>query len=133
MVRLSPKHGVNPSIAKCYFCGGDTGEVILAGRLKGDVEAPREAVWHKHPCPACVEYMKQGVIIIGALPPKREGEEPERTGHFMVVSDDFIRRNIVPKELADTILHKRVAFMEREACDILQKAFAAQLDDKPDP
>lgn len=128
MVRLSPKHGMNPSIAKCYFCGGDTGEVILAGRLKGDAQAPREAVWHKNPCPACVEYMKQGVIIIGVISPNYKGEEPERTGHFMVVSDDFIRRNITPKELADKILHKRVVFMKKEACDMLQKAFAEQLD-----
>jgi hypothetical protein len=43
-IKLSPQHGVNPSIGVCFYCGEDSGEIILPGRLKGDVEAPRRAV-----------------------------------------------------------------------------------------
>lgn len=42
-IRLSEKHGVNPSIIKCPLCNGDVG-IALMGKLKGDVEAPRECL-----------------------------------------------------------------------------------------
>lgn len=39
-IKLSPKHGVNPSMLQCACCGKDMG-LALFGRLKGDAEAPR--------------------------------------------------------------------------------------------
>lgn len=39
-IRLSPKHGLNPSISVCFFCGEDKNEIILPGKLEGDAEAP---------------------------------------------------------------------------------------------
>ena len=70
-IRISPKHGVNPSMSRCYFCDGEKNELILTGMLPGDAEAPREAVWNTEPCDQCKEYMKQGVIIISI----RDGED----------------------------------------------------------
>jgi len=43
-VRVSKKHGLNPSMEVCFWCGEHTGSVIMFGRVKGDEEAPREAV-----------------------------------------------------------------------------------------
>lgn len=34
-IKLSPKHGVNPSVTHCECCGKEIG-VALFGRLKGD-------------------------------------------------------------------------------------------------
>ena len=42
-IRLSPKHGVNPAVPLCFLCGQAKNEIVLAGRLPGDVEAPRAA------------------------------------------------------------------------------------------
>ena len=32
-VTLSEKHGLNPSISICFFCGGEKNELIIPGRL----------------------------------------------------------------------------------------------------
>lgn len=127
-IPLSPNHGLNPSIAQCYFCGEDTGEIILAGRMKGaDQEAPRHAVWHKNPCPKCQEYMKQGVILIGCLNEPKPGKEPERSGHFLVVTDDWIKRMIQSQTLQEHILKARVAFVPKELAQQLHNE-AKQLE-----
>ena len=38
-IRLSEKHGLNPTLGVCFFCGEETGEIGLLGKLKGDREA----------------------------------------------------------------------------------------------
>ena len=42
-IKVSEKHGVNPSMEVCFICGQDTGAILLLGRLPGDKEAPRHA------------------------------------------------------------------------------------------
>lgn len=64
-VKLSPKHGVNPTIGSCFYCGKDTGEIALLGRLKGDAEAPMRSVLSYEPCDDCKEKFKAGVLCIG--------------------------------------------------------------------
>lgn len=41
-IKLSPKHGVNPTIPVCFFCGKPKNEIALMGRMGGkeDIEAP---------------------------------------------------------------------------------------------
>ena len=34
-ILLSPKHGVNPTIPVCFWCGREKNEVALMGYLKG--------------------------------------------------------------------------------------------------
>ena len=83
-IRLSEKHGVNPSIGVCFYCNQDNGEVVLPGRLPDDREAPRRAS--------------------GA----------HRTGGWVVVKEEAVRRIIVPEHLAETIIVRRVAFVDDE-------------------
>lgn len=40
-MKLSKKHGLNPSLSHCEWCGKEIG-IILFGALKGDLEAPRK-------------------------------------------------------------------------------------------
>ena len=40
-IKLSPKHGVNPSVIHCMCCGKEYG-VALLGKLKDDAKAPRD-------------------------------------------------------------------------------------------
>jgi hypothetical protein len=60
-IRLSPEHGVNPSITKCFWCGKDTG-IALLGMLKGDKEAPRSIIPDYEPCHECIENFSRGVL-----------------------------------------------------------------------
>lgn len=67
---LSKEHGVNPAIPKCFYCLEDKNELILTGRLRDDVEAPRNSVWDMNPCDQCQSWMEQGIILISV----RNGE-----------------------------------------------------------
>lgn len=62
-IRLSEKHGVNPSIELCFFCNEAKG-IVLFGKLKGDVKAPREVLINYEPCNKCKEKFKEGVTVI---------------------------------------------------------------------
>lgn len=109
---LHPEHGVNPTVAVCFFCGKDTGEVALLGNAyKG--EAPHRMVLNYEPCATCADHMKQGVMLISVIPGE-SGNNPERTGHMVVVRDEFITR-VMEEPLASEIIKRRVAFVPDDA------------------
>ena len=112
-IRLSEKHGVNPSLMLCFYCHEASG-VALLGRLKDDAEAPRQAVFDKEPCAKCKEWMAKGIICI-SVRDGESGDDPYRTGGWAVVTEDFVRRILRPGELLDGILKKRCCFMPDEA------------------
>ena len=125
-IRLSKKHGLNPSITICFYCGKDAG-IILPG-AKGDVMAKKMGhedgqmpmhcgVVDMNPCSECEKHMQQGIIIIGI----QDGQDPnkdvnvERTGHYMVVKDrvfEGLRDIVSDQAVIDNILKQRWTFME---------------------
>lgn len=118
-IRLSPKHGVNPSLDQCFYCMEDKG-IVLFGAMKGDAEAPRKICMDKEPCSQCKELMEQGVILISVDEDKTEDmNNPWRTGGWCVVKEDFIKRVFQPKELVQRVLEQRCAFMPDDAWDML--------------
>lgn len=62
-IRVSKKHGVNPSITLCFWCGKSKG-IALLGQLPNDAEAPKEAVFDYEPCDACHDIWQQGVPVL---------------------------------------------------------------------
>lgn len=109
-IRISQKHGVNPTMMKCFFCGEEKG-IALLGRLKGDAEAPRSAFLDDKPCDKCKEYMEQGVIVIET----KDDDVDYRLGGFVVVKDRVIEDIVNDEKLKESILKKRVAFMATSA------------------
>ena len=63
-ITLSPKHGVNPCIPICCWCGKEKNEIALLGKMKGDAEAPRSAILDYEPCDDCLEKFGLGVVLI---------------------------------------------------------------------
>lgn len=63
-IRVSEKHGVNPSITICPICGKETG-IVLLGKLKGDKEAPMRIL--SDPCDDCVSKLGNDKIYILAI------------------------------------------------------------------
>ena len=114
-IRLSPQYGLNPAIPLCFFCGEEKNQIILAGRLQGDVEAPKKKAWDYEPCEKCAEYMKQGVILVEVQDAKVGEDAPCRTGAFVVITEEGIRRMIKSPAFADEILAKRFAYVPTEA------------------
>lgn len=66
-IRISPKHGVNPSILICPICGEDQGIALLGQIGQEDREAPRQML-DRGPCAECQEkleeYKKQGFVLL---------------------------------------------------------------------
>lgn len=70
-IKLSPKHGVNPTIPICAWCGEQKNEVALLGQIgdrrKGeDLEAPMHCVLDYNPCDKCAEQWSMGVAVLEA-------------------------------------------------------------------
>ena len=113
-IKLSEKHGLNPSISICFFCRGDK-DIILNGRLPGDAEAPKKVLVDYEPCDKCKEQMKLGVTIIEATqeptdaPPIQEGVWP--TGRWCVIRTEAAK-DVFGEDVRDTILLDKSIFEE---------------------
>lgn len=87
-IRLSEKHGVNPTIPICAFCGKEKNEIALMGHIgdgrKGeDFEAPRNIILDYEPCDECKEQWAQGVAIIEvSRTPMADGQPPISNGAY---------------------------------------------------
>lgn len=132
-IRLDERHGVNPGLENCFFCNEPKG-VILYGKIGNRMkealwkagaqsvggEAPRGVILDQEPCSKCKEWMEKGIIFISVDEERSEDlQNPYRTGGWVVMSEDWVKRTFEPGELIDTVLKKRVAFMPDDAWDAL--------------
>lgn len=84
-IRVSEKHGVNPSITICPICGKETG-IALLGKLKGDKEAPRYIQGDIcDECKAKVADNKCFVIAVG---------EDQCLKRYVIVSKDVFTQKV---------------------------------------
>lgn len=112
-IEVSPKHGVNPTIPVCFWCGQDKGEIALLGRVRekdhngravrgSDLEAPMKMVLDYEPCDCCKEQFRQGVQLIecstsapdGRPPLSKDecGNEVFPTGRTVVMKEEAAQR-----------------------------------------
>ena len=132
-IKLSKKHGLNPSLMLCFWCGEAHG-VAICGRLKGDAEAPRQMVVDYEPCESCKQKFDTGVALIevsevpgaSTQPPitAREGTDYYPTGRYIVVNDAGVSAAFLP-DMAKTLLEKRRAYLHTEAFAQLMAGFRA--------
>lgn len=97
-IKLSEKHGANPSLDVCFFCGKDKG-IILFGHLKGDVQAPKRVVSGYVPCPECMQKMQSGRAVIEVtltdlerLPIATKPQKCWPTGRWCVIKREDAKR-----------------------------------------
>lgn len=100
-IKLSPKYGVNPTMPVCFFCGKDTGEIALLGKIGGkgeDIEAPHRMILNYEPCDACKAMMKGNVAVIGVVEHPTQKGQPEiqkglyPTGSWCLLKAEAISR-----------------------------------------
>lgn len=101
-ITLSPKHGVNPSVTHCECCGKEIG-LALFGRLKGDVEAPRDVAMSL--CDDCQKVIDQQGLMIIEVRDGESGNNPYRTGRLVGITKDA-------KERMFKDIHSPVCYME---------------------
>lgn len=121
-IRISPKHGVNPMIPRCFFCGGEKNEIALLGKLAGDAEAPKTGWIHGdyEPCDKCKANWTMGYVLLEADDrPVVDGQMPMQkgvypTGRYSVLTEHGIR-GLFSEDMADYIVKVGKAFLDREA------------------
>lgn len=102
-IEISPKHGLNPTIPVCFWCGKDKNEIAILGRIRekdkndrpvrgSDVEAPRKMVLDYEPCDECLALWGQGVAVLEVQETPVQPGQPEiqkglyPTGRFAVIT-----------------------------------------------
>lgn len=126
-IPLSPAHGVNPTIATCFWCGQEKNEIALMGMLPDDTEAPRNMVLNYEPCETCKNNMKKGITLIGVVnrplpdgrPAIRKGTYP--TGRWAVITPDGIRECIKEPQATDIIKAGRAVIDDDMLMSIMPK------------
>lgn len=67
-IRISKKHGLNPTIPVCFWCGEEKQEIALMGHVStkdnNDFEMPMRCVINYEPCEKCAAAWKNAVIIL---------------------------------------------------------------------
>lgn len=132
-IKISPKHGVNPTIPVCFFCGKEKQELALLGKLKGDVEAPMNMVLDYEPCEHCKRLFEKGVLVIGVSDTAPDGRPPIQkkgktnlypTGAYIVATKDFITR-VFEDEIAENLLKAGKCLMDYRELETIQKRYEA--------
>jgi hypothetical protein len=119
-IKLSPKHGVNPSIATCFWCGEATNSLVLFGRLPNDQEAGMYCgALDYEPCDKCKENWSQGILLIEAGMSPQSENQPEMqkgvypTGRYLVLKPEAVNRIFTPDAAAEILKHRK-CFMDFE-------------------
>ena len=120
-IKISEKHGVNPTMPLCFFCGEEKNEIVLLGKLPGDVEAPRH-MWipgDYEPCEKCKEKWAQGVALIEVTDHENFEKQPPLydgvylTDKVAVIKEEACDRIFTQDMKEDLMKHKR-GFVFRE-------------------
>lgn len=97
-IKISPRHGLNPTIPICFWCGKERSEIALLGKLPNDAKAPRGVVLDYEPCDCCRSGMAQGFTLMEATKHPNTSGQPEiqtgvyPTGRFMVITKEAASR-----------------------------------------
>jgi len=118
-IRLHPKHGLNPTISRCFWCGADTNEIVLLGAAYKE-EAPMHMVTSYAPCEECAKKFHLGIALVEvSISPKHENQLPIQknphlypTGRMMVIRHEAVTK--IFNAHVDEILAKRKAFIEEQ-------------------
>lgn len=95
-IKISEKHGLNPSIDVCFFCGKDK-QLLLFGKLKGDAKAPTRVVSNYVPCEECRKKFAEGRLVIEVVT-KDNGVQPITAGAWPTG-----RWCVLPNEIANVL------------------------------
>lgn len=97
-IKLSKKHGVNPTIPVCFFCGNEKNEVALLGELPDDIEVPRYTMLDYEPCDTCKKHMDKGVTVVEVSPERFKDNRPPiqdnlyPTGRWAVLTKESAKK-----------------------------------------
>lgn len=117
-IKLSPKHGLNPTIPVCAWCGEPKNEIALMGQIgdrrKGeDLEAPRNVVLDYEPCEHCKEQWALGVAVLEATTKRPEPYRPPMQKDKGVDIYPTMRMVVITSESASRIFRQEMSAGQR--------------------
>ncbi|KKL71057.1 hypothetical protein LCGC14_2098680 [marine sediment metagenome] len=130
-IRLSEKHGVNPTLGICFWCGGADGSIALLGRLPGDEEAAHRTFISYDPCDDCKAQFEQGITLVECSehpndpddlqPPIQKDRQATLypTGRYLVITEEAIERLLPEGPMLDAVLSKRRGYLEVAAFEMI--------------
>lgn len=132
-IKLSPEHGLNPSMITCFWCGKDKG-VALMGRIdRDDKQAPAKIFHDYEPCDDCKELFSHGIHIIGVSDTPTFPNQPSiksyngtnlyPTGTFTLAKPEFIIRILESEDAARQVLEAKTMLMESSALEQFLKSY----------
>ena len=128
-IKISPKHGLNPTIPVCFWCGKQKNEIALMGRMTDDIEAPKNMVLNYVPCEECQNHMAMGVAVLEASDhPNTEGQPPMQKGVYP--TSRFV---VVTTECADRVFNAYAPWSEGKKVFVDSDVFSHFLPDDPSP
>lgn len=124
-IKISKKHGLNPSLVCCFFCGEEK-EIALFGKIdKLDSVAPSRVVLGYDPCDKCKEKFKEGILVIECIeevfdnrPLIQQGLYP--TGRWCVLREEAVCRMINNTSLLDDILERKTMLVDKETMSLFR-------------
>lgn len=143
-IEVSPKHGLNPTIPVCFWCGKDKNEIALLGRIRektknryganvtkqdSDIEAPRRMVLDYEPCDECQKMWDSGVAVIEAQETPIMPNQPEiqkgiyPAGRFAVVT----------VEGADRVFPQHAPWSKGQKVLVDREVFSHFMQEDPSP
>ena len=128
-IKISPKHGLNPTIPVCFWCGKQKNEIALMGHMENDIEAPKNMVLDYVPCEECQSHMAMGVAILEASDhPNTEGQPPMQKGVYP--TSRFV---VVTTECANRVFNAYAPWSEGKKVFVDSDVFSHFLPDDPSP
>lgn len=142
-IKISPKHGVNPTIPVCFWCGKDKEEIALMGKIdKEDSEAPRRLIMNYEPCNGCKVLFSKGIQVIGAsdhpiiptmFPIIDDGTKKlYPTGSMFVASENWIQEFLKANKKDDMIEHvlkeKKLVMPDSVVNEIVRESKAPEME-----
>jgi hypothetical protein len=129
-IKLHPEYGLNPTMPVCFWCGKNTGEIVLLGRrYKG--KAPRR-MWlgDYTPCGECASRLKPGpdrVVIMECSrtptldnqPSMHEDQQAYPTGRYVVFRVEALERIFNPEGVKAVEDAGNKCLLEPEAFEVL--------------
>ena len=116
-IRLHPKHGLNPTVSTCFWCGATKNELVLLGAAYKE-EAPMHMITSYEPCDECTKNFDKGITLIEVStsskftehPPIQKNPNLYPTGRIMVVRAEAAPR--IFNAHVEAVLEKRKAFID---------------------
>jgi len=123
-IKLHPRHGLNPTINQCFWCGKDQGGISLLGNAyKG--KAPMHMVTNYDPCDTCKTKMERGIWIIECRSADNDHPAMDRinklapTGRWWVLTEESFAKWPLLPEVKEATLKKRALMIEAQVAKII--------------